>query len=428
MKIDFFSALSRPENKCLEFHDETELSDQQRQEVFQCVRKCLFLLLEGIGHQHQSITADERLHHDLHNWVQEHLAHLFPDKRQALEAMVHTSEQVGEYFYAHCSHETKLVMAITTLILFASDDDSLLSPDERNRLSSFSCNDGHSPPDASPWTAVLTHGLQLGAEYFGSQDPLVGSLSANAIRGFTEACTMEFRMEQGNLPAHLAAHGQPHPSSEWCAAEAFPGYLRSMSGISFHYIPPIFKYSRTEEVPSPYWIALAPVMRNFIDYTNDLLSYPKEVLAGETRNYLLLATRTRRVAGRSSRFGSKLWTFRDTFCETLENVQKIVFALDKAVTSCMPADNNASEYGYKARDDPNAQLAAKCWFSFRRNFISFHLESKRYGLDRLAFERNTYTVEELCPPKHNPINAACLGAVAVGLFLTSALGYRYFYK
>ncbi|PYH38074.1 uncharacterized protein BO87DRAFT_445843 [Aspergillus neoniger CBS 115656] len=428
MKIDFFSALSRPEYECLEFHDETNLSTQQRNEVFQCVRKCLFLLLEGIGHQQQAIPADERLRHNLHNWVQEHLTHLFPENLQALEVLIDTSAQVGEYFYAHCSHETKLVMAITSLILFASDDDTLLSPEERNRLSSFSCNDGYSPPDASPWTAVLTHGLQLGAEYFGSQDPLVGSLSANAIRGFTEACTMECRMEQGDLPVHLTTHEKPHPSSECCAAEAFPGYLRSLSGISFHYIPPIFKYSRTEEVPSSYWLGVAPVVRNFIDYTNDLLSYPKEVLDGEIRNYLLLATRARRVAGRSSRFGSKSWTFRDTFCETLENVQNIVLALDKAVTSYMPADNNAPEDGNKTQDDPNAQLAAKCWFSFRQNFISFHLESKRYGLDRLAFERNNYTVEELCAPKHKPMHSACVGAAAAGLFLISALGYSYFRK
>lgn len=46
MKIDFFSALSRPEYECLEFHDEIKLSNQQRNEVFECVRKCLFLLLE----------------------------------------------------------------------------------------------------------------------------------------------------------------------------------------------------------------------------------------------------------------------------------------------------------------------------------------------------------------------------------------------
>ncbi|RDH37738.1 hypothetical protein BDQ94DRAFT_166899 [Aspergillus welwitschiae] len=428
MRIDFFSALSRPEYGCLEFHDEVGLSDQQRQEVFQCVRKCLFLLLEGIGHQHQSIPADKRLRHDLENWVQEHLAHLFPEKRQALQAIVQTSEQVAEYFYSHCSHETKLVMAITTVILFSSDDNSILSPDERNRLSYFSCNDGHSPPDATPWTAVLTHGLQLGAEYFGSQDPLVGSLSANAIRGFTEACTMEYRMEQGELPVHLATHGRLHPSSEWCAAAAFPGYLRSMSGISFHYIPPIFKHSRTEEVPSPYWIALAPVLRNFIDYTNDLLSYPKEVLAGETRNYLLLATRTRRIAGRPSRFGPELWTFRDTFCETLENVQKIVFSLDRAFTSCMPRGKNALEYGNETGFDPNARLAAESWFSFRQNFIAFHLESERYGLKRLAFERNTYTAEELCAPKYKPLHVACAGAATASLFLASALSYRYFFK
>jgi hypothetical protein len=74
---------------------------------------------------------------------------------------------------------------------------------------------------------------------------------------------------------------------------------------------------------------------------NDLLSCPKEVLAGKTWNYLRMKAQVRRQVGRLNKFRSqheKLWTFRDTRCETIEEVQKTTLALDQAFTTCIRTD------------------------------------------------------------------------------------------
>ncbi|OJZ85788.1 hypothetical protein ASPFODRAFT_207633 [Aspergillus luchuensis CBS 106.47] len=424
MKIDFFSALSKPGYECLDFDDTSQLSQQQRQEVLPYVRKGLFLLLVAIDHKYSRIPADKRLRHDLYTWAQDNLEHQFPEGGQSLEAIVQLAAESAEYFYAHCSHETKLITAIGTSIMTSTDDDELLYPDERNRLSSFCCNDGHSPPDATPWTAMLTHGLQLNAEYFGSHDPLVGGLMANSYRLFVEACSIEYRMQSG-MPFHLTSHTGLHPIDEECAVEAFPRNIRSTSGVSVFYVCPIFRISSTQEVPSKYWISLVPKVSEFISHINDVFSCPKEILSGETWNYLSLRTRTKRQAGRSSRFGSKLWTFRDSFCELLENMQDTTLAVDRAFTSCISADANTSEQSGSSQDDPNAKLAAECWFAFRQNYISWHLQCKRYGLDGLDVERNTYTAEELCAPENKPLHLAYAGAALV--LVTSALSYSYYF-
>jgi hypothetical protein len=96
-----------------------------------------------------------------------------------------------------------------------------------------------------------------------------------------------------------------------------------------------------EEVPLPFWITVIHLICKFISYMNDLLSCPKEVLAGKTWNYLHMKTQVRRQVGRLTKFRSqheKLWTFRDTRCETIEEVQKTTLALDQAFTTCIRTD------------------------------------------------------------------------------------------
>lgn len=340
MKIDFPSILSDIEFDCFNFHDGKSLNQQDKTNVAQCLRNILCLLLEDMGYQHHYRPVDMMLRHDLHDWSDKKLVPLFPDKGRMLQAIMDCSAQCAEYFYHLCQHETKLVMAIVATVFVASDDNAILNPDERKSLSYFSFNHWQSLPEENRWCTVLTKALKMCAEYFGSQYPTVGSLAANSYSAFVDACAQETRLENG-LPVHIGNHEQSHSCSEECSVESFPAYFRSSNAAPLLYLIPIFKVSRHEEVPLRFWITVIPGICKYINYMNDLLSCPKEVLAEETWNYLFMRTQAKRQAGRLTRFRSKqnkLWSFRDTLCETIEEVQRTTLALEQAFTECIPTE------------------------------------------------------------------------------------------
>ncbi|KAJ5972580.1 uncharacterized protein N7479_002498 [Penicillium vulpinum] len=284
-----------------------------------------------------------------------------------------------------------------TTILMASDDDIILDSEERESLCHFSFNHWQNLPQTNKWCKILAEGMRMCAEYFGSQDPLVGSFSGRSFSSFIDACAQEYRLEH-ELPVHIGNHGLSHPSSEGCSVELFPAYFRGSSGASLAYTVPIFKVSRDEEVPLCVWITAIPDIMKFINFVNDLLSCPKEILTGEAWNYMTLQTQVKRQAGRLTKYSSKhnkLWTFRDTVCEMLEELQRTTLALDHAFTKCIRTgiddcpigtnDMSSSTQDWKNKIDQNIESAAHLWMSFKYGYISLHLNSSRYGLEPIAF-------------------------------------------
>jgi hypothetical protein len=89
-------------------------------------------------------------------------------------------------------------------------------------------------------------------------------------------------------------------------------------------------------VPFDYWITSLPHLVRFTNFTNDLLSFQKEILAGREldMNYMSLQVLARRQACVPSRFGTlgSLWTYRDAICEVMDETYQTVYELDKAFT------------------------------------------------------------------------------------------------
>ncbi|MCJ1270339.1 hypothetical protein MMC22_010235 [Lobaria immixta] len=181
-----------------------------------------------------------------------------------------------------------------------------------------------------------------------------------------------------------------------------PYYLRSLAGVPNCCIPPIFKPSHEVEVPFDLWISAIPDIQEFFLLGNDLLSFPKEVLALENFNYLSLITRARRQVGRTSLFNSKdgLWTMRDTLHEAFDQLLSCTAALDKVFISFAEslsefeaAQSQAEINGLtKGKDKTskmdrekleNARLAAKYWGEYRQGYIAFHVNTPRYRLSSL---------------------------------------------
>jgi hypothetical protein len=311
--------------------------------------------------------------------------------------MMEISLEVSEHFYplSHWKHEARLVLATTTTILFCCDDDTVLNPDERKSLELFSYKYWLGLPQESKLCVALAEVLKTFVEYFGSQDPLIGSLVAHSISSYIDSCVLETRWERG-LPVHFDNHASSHSVPQGCVTEEFPAYFRSTSGLPVIYAAAIFKLSRYEEVASRFWISILPSLTIFINYGNDVLSLPKEILAGETWSFMSMKTKAKREAGRPTNFKSKhgkLWTFRDTFCETLEQVRAMTLKLDQAFTSCILSERHdclADRNGQCAQCEKSQQdikKAAQLWEVFKHGYIAFHINCDRYGLENLPSEK-----------------------------------------
>ncbi|KAJ5729913.1 uncharacterized protein N7483_004421 [Penicillium malachiteum] len=392
MRVDFHYLLSSEEFECLDFHDLTALGPEERQTVARALRKPLALLLDNVDYQHHQAPADTKLRQDLLDWLKENgIMAMFPGKEQRLQFIIDCSAESSEYYYPLplWKHDTRLVMAIVTALYVLSDDDAVLNPDERKSLASFSFNHFQHLTENSQLCIAIGKALAMVVDHFGSQDPLVGSRCGQSFTGFFDSCAEEERLEH-ELPIHLSHghHKRPHSSSQRCSAEEFPTHLRVSTGSALLYVAPIFKKGRTDEVPYMFWISTIPDMCYFINNVNDLLSFPKEVIAGETWNYMSMTTRTKRQAGRQSMFKSKhgtLWTYRDTLCETLSGLRQRSIALDEAFTSCVLFEGQKGQHDLKGE----SQKAAQLWNAFKHGFICWHLNCYRYGLQNLPFEKFT---------------------------------------
>ncbi|KIK49810.1 hypothetical protein GYMLUDRAFT_266288 [Collybiopsis luxurians FD-317 M1] len=131
-------------------------------------------------------------------------------------------------------------------------------------------------------------------------------------------------------------------------ANNYPMYTRMMSGVAEFYglaaFPP--------EVPFDAFIQALPTMMVYIVNTNDILSFYKEEVAGETVNYISLLA--------NSRGGDKQKTLWSVIDETVEAHEKVLRIL-------------GSDKG-----------ALDAYWSFVEGYMGFHFAlDKRYHLDEL---------------------------------------------
>ncbi|OJJ35350.1 hypothetical protein ASPWEDRAFT_40558 [Aspergillus wentii DTO 134E9] len=82
--------------------------------------------------------------------------------------------------------------------------------------------------------------------------------------------------------------------------------MRSLAVNPLVYTAPAFIVFPEVQDPLLYWISVAPQIGQYVAFINDLLSFPKEIRAGEEWNYLSMTSRARRQAGEPSRFSQRV--------------------------------------------------------------------------------------------------------------------------
>jgi hypothetical protein len=248
-----------------------------------------------------------------------------------LEKTVHLAASLIELAFKDCTFEEKTNMALYNWFILYTDDAStkdvapFMAFEQR-----FLRNLPQLDPVLDAFAAVL---LKMCDQY----DALAANFILSATFEFINATCIEPAMEA--LPILRGA-------------KRFPSFLRDRTGLGIPYSLMIFPKSRSLDFVSCF--QALPDMNFWIAAINDILSFYKEELAGETVNYIY-----NRANVECKDPLQILSTIRDELLEASDNVSR-------SLSSSAPE-------------------ALDAWKSFESGVIAWHLQQERYKLKDLNF-------------------------------------------
>ncbi|KAK7033991.1 hypothetical protein VNI00_012421 [Paramarasmius palmivorus] len=227
--------------------------------------------------------------------------------------------------YPECDYEVQVYVARYTVFTIYFDDMTHITP---TTLGAFQkklfLNDLNSDTMAA-FRRLLVDAYHL-------WDGIPANSIVNSSMDFLTGCAME-------ADAGIQAMKVHEMAASW------PEFLREKTGIASAYSFMVFPRSS----PLPSYIQIIGDANRFIELTNDILSFYKEYLAGETQNY---------ISNRAFVLGqSQLQTFQDAAEQVLRIHDRICSVLK------------------------GPELVA--WKEFKNGYIAFHVIAKRYRLSEI---------------------------------------------
>ncbi|KAG2069211.1 terpenoid synthase [Suillus decipiens] len=136
-------------------------------------------------------------------------------------------------------------------------------------------------------------------------------------------------------------------------ARSYPDYMRLLSGVQTAYS--LFIFPST--LPPMEYIQCMPDIAIIVNYTNDILSYYKEEIEGDTTNYLSRVAASRALAK------------QDILHEIIEKTVQAHYN----ILNCLR---------------PHAEACAS-YVSFFSGYVEFHATLKRYKMDEIMVEMSS---------------------------------------
>ncbi|KAI0352645.1 terpenoid synthase [Trametes cingulata] len=249
-----------------------------------------------------------------------------------VEGLMETCCTVAESAYAHTSYNHQLTIALYSACLLYIDDMGNRDPE------------------------ILG---QFGYRFLTRQDlgdPVLERLALQLPQMY-------------NLYPRLSAHSIAVATLDWAVgsyvelttgdvavspgATSYPAYLRTKTGIGSAYA--LFNFVKGWRDPADsFHLQLVPDIEHYTDAINDILSFYKEALNGDTDNYITLRASAERK--------HPVAVLRELCEEALESIRRV-----QALTSSEPR-------------------IAEILHRFVMGYIEFHFRAKRYRLSELNVE------------------------------------------
>ncbi|KAJ6584129.1 hypothetical protein DFH09DRAFT_911283, partial [Mycena vulgaris] len=322
-----------------------------------------------------------------------------------LAELEHAAGSISKRTYPYASTEIQLLFAkVTALGLLI--DDSIQDEAVCAEIAQFSHKLFLGEPQGNRMLALF-HATLKELSYVFENNEVLRDMAVIPWIAFIDGCLMERRMFifqsfrsslTSTLPArsaksHLSGGARTEVVRTALTLLSFhiltvldsPRYLRVKGGASEFYIAGIFKATKEQILPFSKYIKAVPDAVFISDVMNDILSFHKEELAGETYNFIHLRTRSLSSAGKRGSGLAGEWTTDDTFhllCqEVLEATRRVDGVLRLAECEQKMRGDTVPEAS-DGVDELDIEVA-KQWRAWRDGYISWHLECGRYKLDFL---------------------------------------------
>ncbi|KAJ6570879.1 isoprenoid synthase domain-containing protein [Mycena vulgaris] len=351
---------------------------------------CVQQLLNDIGYRSGPHPPyDPNYWGPFHDWI---MLTLGPTSSWSVAQLAELEQSAGtviERAYPYACIEMKLLFAKLTALAILIDD-SIEDTTVYAEILQFSHRVYLGQDQQNEMLALYHANMKELSEFYGN-DVVLRGLAITPWMTYIDACVMEQNIlrsrEHANhsrlssIPSHDYLNAKPQSMLEGLALK-FPHYLRSKSGIAEAYAAGIFKATRGQSPPLMKYIKVLPDLTFFIEVINDILSFHKEELAGETYNLIHLRTRALSSAGAEGNGIAGEWTPHDTLCLLCDEIREAVRRIDGLLRLEECERKTGGATGRDDFDEVDLEIA-KQWRGWRDGYISWHFECRRYKLDFL---------------------------------------------
>jgi hypothetical protein len=174
----------------------------------------------------------------------------------------------------------------------------------------------------------------------------------------------------------------------------WPTWLREKSGICEAFAITSFCAPGGIDLPIRLWVAALPEMRVFINHVNDILSFSKELLEGDSASYIAVVTKEHRAIGMPGTAQDGGWCLRDTFSEVYTKVLSAASRINRLLRPLPEIrynpDGSRREISELVTllqadglDNPEKEelmkaLCISLWETHKNGFVCYHFQTRRY--------------------------------------------------
>ncbi|KAJ7485905.1 isoprenoid synthase domain-containing protein [Mycena latifolia] len=348
---------------------------------------CIQRLLTEIGYRYEPFPPfDANYWEPYHDWILYTLGPASSWTVKQLTEVEHAAGGVVERSYPHAGTEMKLLFAKLTAIAIIVDD-SIEDEAVYAEIVQFSHKLYLGETQQNGLLALYHSNLKQLSDFYGN-DTVLRGLAIVPWINYMDACLMErdiFTATRAPNSLLRPRHSDVHLDG---LALKFPHYLRSKSGAAEAYAAGIFKANKEQSFPLSKYVRVLP---DLIEVMNDLLSFHKEELAGETHNLIHLRTRALSSSGATGSGSAGEWTTYDTICLLCDEIRAAINRIDGLLRMEECERKMNGEAGLDDIEELDVEVA-KQWRGWRDGYISWHFECRRY---KLGFMRAAVFGDEL---------------------------------
>ncbi|KAJ7764214.1 terpenoid synthase [Mycena metata] len=346
---------------------------------------CIKRLLVDIGYRDEPLPAYDSGNYwgPFHSWMLEELGPTSTWSLTQLNELEHAAGGLMERSYPSASLELKLLYAKLTAIAILIDD-SLEDDAVHADILQFSHRLYLGHAQENGMLALYHENMKELSSAYGNDAVLRGLAIAPWIN-YIDACLVEkmvFTTQRDQAAISPSTRHSPAFAEADALAPKFPHYLRSKSGIAEAYAAGILKATQEQNIPLSRYIRILPDLTFFIEVMNDVLSFHKEELTGETYNLIQLRTRSLSSSGaRGSGFDEE-WTAHDTLLLLCDELRATTHRIDRMLRLEECEAKMRGETANVDIDEVDLEIARQ-WRGWRDGYISWHFECRRYKLSPL---------------------------------------------